>query len=504
MTIPLTLDDLRSVSSPGSVAALFQQLGYTATSQPIAVGDLELPTRSAEAIEDSYLLADYKQGNYTFQILLLKLYPEEFSSYSVVRNRMKMIGNSLCKRPAHYLLIATKDYKQLLLTSPRKELDEQLNLVVTIESCLIDLANPSYQDRNWLEKLSVRGLTPETLHRNQQKTLRAAYEIQKEQLKQPATEDSIGLYLKEIGRVRLLSTQEEILLARKVKKYQELDCIREQLKQALGRDPTNREWAAATTMSLLTFRIGQKAKQKLVEANLRLVVSIAKRYTNRGLDFQDLIQEGSLGLIRAAEKFDPELGYKFATYATWWIKQGITRAIADQSRTIRLPVHLYETISRIKKTTKLLSQETGRRPTEEEIATQMEMTVQKLRFIARSTELPISLETPAGNGGDYCLGDLIESDDETPEDRVNRNLLREDLESVLAILTPRERDVVKLRYGWDDGRIRTLEEIGQGLGLTRERIRQIEAKTLQKLRKAKNIQIMVGYISFRQPKRVNR
>ncbi len=272
------------------------------------------------------------------------------------------------------------------------------------------------------------------------------------------TEDSVRLYLREIGRVKMIKPDEEIELARRIAKG-DLD-----------------------------------AKKKLIQANLRLVISIAKKYVNRGLPFQDLIQEGNLGLIRAAEKFDHTKGFKFSTYATWWIRQAITRAIADQSRTIRLPVHLYETISRIKKTTKLLSQEMGRKPTEEEIATRMEMTIEKLRFIAKSAQLPISLETPIGKEEDSRLGDFIESDGETPEDQVSKNLLREDLEKVLDSLSPRERDVLRLRYGLDDGRMKTLEEIGQIFNVTRERIRQIEAKALRKLRHPNRNSVLKEYI----------
>ncbi|MEM1170076.1 MAG: RNA polymerase sigma factor RpoD [Cyanobacteria bacterium P01_H01_bin.35] len=312
------------------------------------------------------------------------------------------------------------------------------------------------------------------------------------------TEDSIRLYLQEIGRIRLLRADEEIELARKIADLLELERIREDLMYHLDREPQVSEWANAVDMDLSKFKrrliLGRRAKEKMVQSNLRLVVSIAKKYMNRGLSFQDLIQEGSLGLIRAAEKFDHEKGYKFSTYATWWIRQAITRAIADQSRTIRLPVHLYETISRIKKTTKLLSQEMGRKPTEEEIATSMEMTIEKLRFIAKSAQLPISLETPIGKEEDSRLGDFIESDGETPEDQVSKNLLREDLESVLNSLSPRERDVLRLRYGLDDGRMKTLEEIGQIFNVTRERIRQIEAKALRKLRHPNRNSILKEYI----------
>ncbi|TAF50971.1 MAG: RNA polymerase sigma factor RpoD [Oscillatoriales cyanobacterium] len=362
------------------------------------------------------------------------------------------------------------------------------------------------------------------------------------------TEDSIRLYLQEIGRIRLLRADEEIELARLIEdllyleyiltSYEDMhdvelsepewarlawiaDPIRAQIcedfkskekkpdtekdvwpkvKEALEAvsPEQEKEWESARRKFTNSFRTRlfktRRAKDKMVQSNLRLVVSIAKKYMNRGLSFQDLIQEGSLGLIRAAEKFDHEKGYKFSTYATWWIRQAITRAIADQSRTIRLPVHLYETISRIKKTTKLLSQEMGRKPTEEEIATKMEMTIEKLRFIAKSAQLPISLETPIGKEEDSRLGDFIESDGETPEDQVSKNLLREDLESVLDTLSPRERDVLRLRYGLDDGRMKTLEEIGQIFNVTRERIRQIEAKALRKLRHPNRNSILKEYI----------
>jgi RNA polymerase primary sigma factor len=312
------------------------------------------------------------------------------------------------------------------------------------------------------------------------------------------TEDSIRVYLQEIGRIRLLRADEEIELARKIADLLQLEEIAVQFEEDNGHYPDNKEWAALVETPLIKFRrrlmLGRRAKEKMVQSNLRLVVSIAKKYMNRGLSFQDLIQEGSLGLIRAAEKFDHEKGYKFSTYATWWIRQAITRAIADQSRTIRLPVHLYETISRIKKTTKILSQEFGRKPTEEEIAESMEMTIEKLRFIAKSAQLPISLETPIGKEEDSRLGDFIEADIENPDQDVAKNLLREDLEGVLATLSPRERDVLRLRYGLDDGRMKTLEEIGQIFDVTRERIRQIEAKALRKLRHPNRNGILKEYI----------
>ena len=312
------------------------------------------------------------------------------------------------------------------------------------------------------------------------------------------TEDSIRVYLQEIGRIRLLRPDEEIELARKIADLLYLEQEAETYFHENERYPSDSEWAEQVSMPCRTFKrrlkLGRRAKEKMVQSNLRLVVSIAKKYMNRGLSFQDLIQEGSLGLVRAAEKFDHEKGYKFSTYATWWIRQAITRAIADQSRTIRLPVHLYETISRIKKSTKTLSQELGRKPSEEEIAERMEMTIEKLRFIAKSAQLPISLETPIGKEEDSRLGDFIESGTENPDQDVAKNLLREDLESVLATLNPRERDVLRLRYGLDDGRMKTLEDIGQIFEVTRERIRQIEAKALRKLRHPNRNGVLKEYI----------
>ncbi|NES64822.1 MAG: RNA polymerase sigma factor RpoD [Okeania sp. SIO2D1] len=372
------------------------------------------------------------------------------------------------------------DPSELFPQTPARQPDNELEILITQREGYTD----AQSDENYLKSGKVA--------KSRTKTAAAAGK------KKHYTEDSIRLYLQEIGRIRLLRADEEIELARKIADLLELERIREELMYHLDREPQVSEWADAVDMELLKFKrrliLGRRAKEKMVQSNLRLVVSIAKKYMNRGLSFQDLIQEGSLGLIRAAEKFDHEKGYKFSTYATWWIRQAITRAIADQSRTIRLPVHLYETISRIKKTTKLLSQEMGRKPTEEEIATHMEMTIEKLRFIAKSAQLPISLETPIGKEEDSRLGDFIESDGETPEDQVSKNLLREDLESVLNSLSPRERDVLRLRYGLDDGRMKTLEEIGQIFNVTRERIRQIEAKALRKLRHPNRNSILKEYI----------
>ena len=265
-----------------------------------------------------------------------------------------------------------------------------------------------------------------------------------------AIDDPVKVYLKEIGRVPLLSPEEEIELALKI--------------QAGGPD-------------------GEKAKQRLSEANLRLVVSIAKRYVGRGMQFLDLIQEGNLGLIKAVEKFDHTKGFKFSTYATWWIRQAITRAIADQARTIRIPVHMVETINKVKKVSSQLLHEMGHDPSAEEIAERLEMPVDKVREIMRVAQEPVSLETPIGEEEDSHLGDFIPDDDAPiPAEAASQTLLKEQLADVLKTLTPREEKVLRLRFGLEDGRPRTLEEVGKEFNVTRERIRQIEAKALRKLR----------------------
>ncbi len=312
--------------------------------------------------------------------------------------------------------------------------------------------------------------------------------------------DSIRSYLQEIGNVKLLKANEEIELARSIAGLLELEQIRALAIERLNRVPSQGEWANEANMDLSEFRrrlyLGRKAKEKMVAANLRLVVSIAKKYQNRGLSLQDLIQEGSLGLIRASEKFDYSKGYKFSTYATWWIRQAITRALAIHSRTIRLPVHLYETLSKIKKATKFLFVELGRIPTEEEIARYMEITIEKLRFVQNKAQLPLSLETPIGFEEDSTIGDFIKDSAETPDVVVDQNLLTEELTNVLNTLTPRERDVIRLRYGLDDGNMKTLDQIGHIFKVSRERIRQVEAKALRKLRHPNRNSVLKEYIRF--------
>ncbi|MDE6435710.1 MAG: RNA polymerase sigma factor RpoD [Lachnospiraceae bacterium] len=288
-------------------------------------------------------------------------------------------------------------------------------------------------------------------------------------------EDPVRMYLKEIGKVPLLSADEEIALA---KKMETGDLAKTQLEE----DADSLDAEQKEELQELVNQ-GDYAKKKLAEANLRLVVSIAKRYVGRGMLFLDLIQEGNLGLIKAVEKFDYRKGYKFSTYATWWIRQAITRAIADQARTIRIPVHMVETINKLIRVSRQLLQELGREPSPEEIAEQMEISVDRVREILKISQEPVSLETPIGEEEDSHLGDFIQDENvPVPADAAAFTLLKEQLVEVLSTLTEREQKVLRLRFGLDDGRARTLEEVGKEFNVTRERIRQIEAKALRKLR----------------------
>lgn len=402
-----------------------------------------------------------------------------------------------------------------------------------------------------LEGLPVEDLTPEQVedfltqieeHLREQGI--EVIEVPGEELEGPAqlprdeeflkapTNDPVRMYLKEIGKVPLLTAAQEVDLAMRIEAgefatelmdlvFDEADKIdQRKLRQVLdsvnrirehqivefakvegiGREQISRSWRPRSRDDLKDFlhkveRDGQLAKKKLIEANLRLVVSIAKRYVGRGMLFLDLIQEGNLGLIRAVEKFDYSKGYKFSTYATWWIRQAITRAIADQARTIRIPVHMVETINKLVRIQRQLLQDLGREPLPEEIGRQMGIPAEKVREILKVSQEPVSLETPIGEEEDSHLGDFIEdSEAVVPIDAASFILLQEQLESVLHTLSEREKKVIQLRFGLVDGHPRTLEEVGREFGVTRERIRQIESKTLSKLRHPSRSQKLRDYL----------
>ena len=315
-----------------------------------------------------------------------------------------------------------------------------------------------------------------------------------------STEDPVKMYLKEIGKVPLLTADEEIELAKKMEAGDEATRNIAEAKEkyeAIEDKKSRKATKLAKDIAAMQLAIddGEAAKKRLAEANLRLVVSIAKRYVGRGMLFLDLIQEGNLGLIKAVEKFDYTKGYKFSTYATWWIRQAITRAIADQARTIRIPVHMVETINKLIRVSRQLLQEKGREPMPEEIAEEMNISVERVREILKISQEPVSLETPIGEEEDSHLGDFIQDDNvPSPADAATATLLREQIDKVLDTLADREQKVLRLRFGLDDGKARTLEEVGKVFNVTRERIRQIEAKALRRLRQPGKYKQLKDYL----------
>ena len=402
-------------------------------------------------------------------------------------NKGRLDEKTIASLPAAQLIQNNERLKELFVKGKRhgklesSELSDVLD-TMDLESEKLDMIYDS------LDKLSIEitaeaflpDVTSET-----EPPLDEIAEIEEEELVDPNSlvdsfniDDPVRMYLKEIGKVPLLTADEEIELATAMTAG---NAAKERLKEIEenGEEITDEERKALNA----ECKRGERAKQKLAEANLRLVVSIAKRYVGRGMLFLDLIQEGNLGLIKAVEKFDYTKGYKFSTYATWWIRQAITRAIADQARTIRIPVHMVETINKVIRVSRQLLQELGHDPTPEEISEEMNMPVDKVREILKIAQEPVSLETPIGEEEDSHLGDFIPDEGASePSEAASFTLLKEQLVDVLSTLTPREEKVLKLRFGIEDGRTRTLEEVGKEFNVTRERIRQIEAKALRKLR----------------------
>ena len=403
------------------------------------------------------------------------------------KEKGKLDDKTIASLPAAALIMANEKLRDMLAKGKKKgKLDAN-----EVSDVLDEMDLESEQmDRIYdsLEALGIEVGTEEfltSIDDDIEPPMEEIAEIEEEELVDPNTlvdsfniDDPVRMYLKEIGRVPLLSADEEVVLATAMSAGR---AAQERIDEAAE----NGETIPDDEMSQLKKDIkeGSKAKQKLAEANLRLVVSIAKRYVGRGMLFLDLIQEGNLGLIKAVEKFDYTKGYKFSTYATWWIRQAITRAIADQARTIRIPVHMVETINKVIRVSRQLLQELGHDPTPEEIAAEMDMPVERVREILKIAQEPVSLETPIGEEEDSHLADFIPDEDASePAEAASFTLLKEQLMEVLSTLTPREEKVLRLRFGLEDGRTRTLEEVGKEFNVTRERIRQIEAKALRKLR----------------------
>ena len=400
----------------------------------------------------------------------------------------KLDDKTIATLPAAALLTANEKLKELFVKGKKKgRLDSgELSEVLDEMDLDGDQMDSIYDS---LETLGIEVGSEEFLvglpDEDGEPPMEAIAEIEEEELVDPNSlvdsfniDDPVRMYLKEIGKVPLLTADQEVELATAMTAGREA-------KERLDEAEANGETLPAEELAQLKKQVkaGERAKQQLAEANLRLVVSIAKRYVGRGMLFLDLIQEGNLGLIKAVEKFDYTKGYKFSTYATWWIRQAITRAIADQARTIRIPVHMVETINKVIRVSRQLLQELGHDPSPEEISAEMNMPVDKVREILKIAQEPVSLETPIGEEEDSHLGDFIPDEAASePSEAASFTLLKEQLVEVLSTLTPREEKVLKLRFGIEDGRTRTLEEVGKEFNVTRERIRQIEAKALRKLR----------------------
>ena len=399
---------------------------------------------------------------------------------------------TIASLPAAALITANEKLRDLLAKGKKKGKLDSGELMETLDDLNLE-SEQMDQVYDSLEALSIdisndEDILPDLA--DEEPAAEEIAEVEEEELVDPnslvnsfSIDDPVRMYLKEIGKVPLLNPDEEIVLAQAMSAGNEakarLDELEEQRKNGETPDITPEEEAQLRKV----YKKGESSKQKLAEANLRLVVSIAKRYVGRGMLFLDLIQEGNLGLIKAVEKFDYTKGYKFSTYATWWIRQAITRAIADQARTIRIPVHMVETINKVIRVSRQLLQELGHDPSPNEIAAEMGMPVEKVREILKIAQEPVSLETPIGEEEDSHLGDFIPDEGASePSEAASFTLLKEQLMDVLSTLTPREEKVLKLRFGIEDGRTRTLEEVGKEFNVTRERIRQIEAKALRKLR----------------------
>ena len=405
-----------------------------------------------------------------------------------VASKGKLDDKTIATLPAAALLTANEKLKELFVKGKKKgRLDSgELSEVLDEMDLDGDQMDSIYDS---LETLGIEVGSEEFLvglpDEDGEPPMEAIAEIEEEELVDPNSlvdsfniDDPVRMYLKEIGKVPLLTADQEVELATAMTAGREA-------KDRLDEAEANGETLPAEELAQLKKQVkaGERAKQQLAEANLRLVVSIAKRYVGRGMLFLDLIQEGNLGLIKAVEKFDYTKGYKFSTYATWWIRQAITRAIADQARTIRIPVHMVETINKVIRVSRQLLQELGHDPSPEEISEEMNMPVDKVREILKIAQEPVSLETPIGEEEDSHLGDFIPDEAASePSEAASFTLLKEQLVDVLSTLTPREEKVLKLRFGIEDGRTRTLEEVGKEFNVTRERIRQIEAKALRKLR----------------------
>lgn len=480
----IEISDLNSISDSQGIGDLFTLLGYHTNHELIDIENLDLSDNLNTLIKKAYLIASLDKDN--LQIILLELNLDSWTSERIIKNIIKKIVNHLANKPTKFLLLATINYSKLIISNCVKTWSKNFDLKIQTNQRLINLKNPSFSELTLIRKLRKNSLDSKKIYLHQQQLLSTNQQLDVNKKKKTAQLDSIGKYLKEIGSIKLLSADEEIVLSRQVVELIKLENSKKELKKKLNYNPTKQQWAEYLGIELnsLLKRLnnGRRAKNKLIEANLRLVVSIANKYRDRGMDLLDLIQEGNMGLIRATEKYDPTKGYKFSTYATLWIRQSITRAIADKSRIIRLPVHIYDKLNKIKKATRLLSQEKMRSPTKIEIASAIEITQAELKQMNNYITPLISLNVKINEEKDSSLVEFIEYLGKTPEDLIIEQDFKIQVETILKQLKSKEQEVLKLRFGFDDYHQKTLQEIGDYFNVTRERIRQIEAKALKQLK----------------------
>lgn len=475
-------EDLENINSPESISTLFHKLGYNACCEPVDIEDLQLSQPNTEVVDKVYLIAN--QGESDLQVFLFQLNPACWASETNAISRMKSIAKSLCKRPTFFLIVGMVNHRKLLLVSPVKSFNAQMELEIGTRQILIDLKSASLYDLQLLQRIAANKLEPKSLYQTQHKVLLDAQRIgiKAEEKKSRINKDAIRDYLVVIGRTKLLKQEDEIILSRKIIRLNELEESYTILGELINRVPKDSEWSDINNLSISRLydelSVGYAAKNKLVESNLRLVVSIAKRYQDRGLDLLDLIQEGSLGLITAANKFDPTRGNRFSTYASWWIKQAITRGIYNSSRIIRIPVHFWSRLHQIKQAQRELLKQGLSYPTIKDVANYLKKPVEEILSAIQAFSNPISWNALIGDSEDMTLEETIPSQESIETELINSM----SVEQLLAHLKPREADILKQRHGIEDGNCKSLQEIGYQYNLTRERVRQIEYKAIQKAR----------------------
>ena len=481
----LKIDDIDKINRPEQISSLFKKLGYDTCCLLFDIRDLELSQQGCKYIDRAYLIANQNQGD--IQVILFEINCQYWNSDTTATKVVKTISNSLCKRPSIFLLLFASNYQKLLLVSPRKQLNEKMELELKLTKTVVNLANPHISDINILEKISFNHYNNlNYLHKNislfSHRTKLFSDKRNKSYL------DTVRIYLQEIGKFKLLSSEQEILLGRKIKNYIKIIKQNEELEKELEQKLTFEELSILTDIDFYTIyktiEEGILSINKLVEHNLRLVVSIAKKYCGRGLDLLDLIQAGNLGLIKAAQKFDYTKGHKFSTYATWWIRQSVTREIHNSSRIIRLPSHLWESMNQINKA-KHKIQKSGELVTQQKIAKYTNYDLLKIKNTIISFKSISSLDKSLSKSDneDSNLIDFIMSNEEFPLVKLLENDLSETISFFLYFLDKREREVIVMRFGLDGTEEKSLQKIGDQFGLTRERIRQIEAKAIGKIKR---------------------